>query len=438
MASSRASSSSSWQLSHMKPRISIRIRKLFRFKTAETERGKPVHSPEQNGISAATVDLEQPAKEEDDDSVALQRAVKRLHFGGSDEKKAAAAEIERLARADVNVKKQMAELRVIPALVKMVAAPGLEYQAIRALLELSKGNYMAKALMVEAGVLSKLPGNIDEVDEPTRRDLSHLILSLSSLNNIDLPCLNSTLLLPFALAILESDTGPDTKAPCLATLYNMSTVLDNAAKLGSDTDLVHSILRVMVEPSNKCISEKALATIGNVVVTLPGRRAVEGCGGLAVESLIEALTWEDTPKCQELAAYALMVLAHQSPTMRAKMAADGIVPVLLEVALLGSPLAQKRALKLLQWFKDERQVRVGPHSGPPTPARASMGSPVADRRAASEGKRTVQRLVQESLHRNMELIARRASSDRPGTSAAATTSKLKSLVVSTSSKSLPY
>lgn len=289
-----------------------------------------------------------------------------------------------------------------------------------------------KALMVEARILSKLPGRIDDVDESTRRDLSELLQSLSSLNNIHLPSLDSTQVLQFALAILESDSGSNTKGSCLGTLNNLSTVLENAAKLGSETDLVCSILRVVVS-SSKCLSEKALATIGNVVVTPPGRRAVECCG-LVPETLIEVLTWEDKPKCQELSAFVLMVLAHQSSTQRAKMAAAGIIPVLLEVALLGSQLAQKRALKLLQWFKGERQVRVGPHSGPQTPPRASIGSPVTDCRGAWEGRKMVQRLVKESLHKNMELIARRANAN-PGPSSA---SRLKSLVVSSSSKSLPY
>lgn len=284
--------------------------------------------------------------------------------------------------------------------------------------------------MVDAGILSKLPRNIETVDESTRQELSELLLSLSALKNIHLP-MESSQVLPFTLAILKSNSSTDIKESCLGTLYNLSTVLEHAAKLGANIDLVGSILRVVVS-SSKGLSEKALATMGNIVVTFPGKKAVEDCG-LVPESLIEVLTWEAMPKCQELSAYVLMVLAHQSSAQRAKMAAAGIVPVLLEVALLGSPLAQKRALKLLQWFKDERQVRVGPHSGPQTP-RVTMGSPITDRRGAREGKSMMQRLVKESLHKNMELITKRANADP----SSASPSSLKSLVISTSSKSLPY
>jgi hypothetical protein len=124
-----------------------------------------------------------------------------------------------------------------------------------------------------------------------------------------------------------------------------------------------------------------------------------------------------------------MILAHRSSAQREKMAKSGIVPALLELALLGSPLAQKRALKLLQWFKDERQTRMGPHSGPQT-ARIAIGSPV-NHSEAQEGKKLMKDLVKQSLHKNMELITRRANAT------SGHSSMLKSLVISTSSKSLP-
>lgn len=276
---------------------------------------------------------------------------------------------------------------------------------------------------MEAGILTKLPKRIDLVDESTRSECAELILSLSSLANTQFPLASSDFL-PFLKGILESDSSFDTKQPCLGALYNLSTVLENAEPLVSS-----GTVPILLElSSTKEVSEKALATIGNLVVTLMGKRAIEN-SSMIPASLMEILSWEDKPKCQELSAYILMILAHQSSSQRKKMAEAGIVPVLLEVALLGSPLAQKRALKLLQWFKDERQVKMGPHSGPQTP-RMAMGSPV-HLREAKEGKKMIKSLVKQSLHRNMEIITQRAS-------AAGDPIKLKSLVISTSSKSLPY
>lgn len=80
--------------------------------------------------------------DDNDESVIMQRSVKRLHFGSQEEKAVAAREIKRLARDDLSRRKLMAELGVIQPLVAMV---GSEYcvsyrrLAVQALLELANG-----------------------------------------------------------------------------------------------------------------------------------------------------------------------------------------------------------------------------------------------------------------------------------------------------------
>ncbi|PON41346.1 Coatomer beta subunit [Parasponia andersonii] len=366
---------------------------------------------------------------DDDDDVAagLQRAVKRLHFGSWEEKEMAAKEIERLAKEEVKLRKFVAELGVVPVLVTMAASDVVPRRraAVAALIQLANGTYTNKALMVEAGILSKLPKNTNLLDEPTKLGFAELLLTLSSLANTSYP-LASSEMVPFLIGILESSTtNIETKESCLGTLCNLSTILDNAGALVSN-GVVDTLLKLF--PSKE-LSEKALAVLGSLVVTLMGKKAMEN-SPMVPETLIEILTWENKPKCQELSAYILMILAHQSSTQREKMSVSGIVPVLLEVSLLGSPLAQKRSLKLLQWFRDERQAKMGPHSGPQTAGRVSIGSPV-NQRETQEGKKMMKSLVKQSLHKNMEMITRRAN-------AAGESSTLKSLVISTSSKSLPY
>ncbi|KAJ6999988.1 hypothetical protein D5086_008165 [Populus alba] len=418
-------SSSIFALSYLKLQFFARVRRFLQTKRAQKSlktRTKPMVIKEEQA-TITTVDRQ--SSDIDDDSVVLQRSVKRLHFGSWEEKEMAALEIEKLAREDAKMRNLMAELGVIPALVGMVASEvaGRQRVAVNALIELANGTYKNKALMVEAGILSKLPKSMDVLEEPTRQEFAELILSLSSLANHTQFPLASSEVLPFLIGILESCSSYETKESCLGTLYNLSAVLDNAGPLLSN-GAVQTLLRVI---SEKEFSEKALATLGHLVVTLMGKKAMEN-SSLVPESLIEIMTWEDKPKCQELSAYILMILAHQSSALRDKMLKSGIVPVLLEVALLGSPLAQKRALKLLQWFKDERQARMGPHSGPQT-ARIATGSPV-NNREAQEGKKLMKDLVKQSLHKNMELITRRANAT------SGDSSKFKSLVISTSSKSL--
>lgn len=277
--------------------------------------------------------------------------------------------------------------------------------------------------MVEAGILSKLPKDIETIDESTRHGFAELLLLLSPLANTRF-LVSSSDMLPFLVGILETESKVETKELCIGTLYNLSAVLENAGPLISN-GVVQTLLKLSTV---KEVSEKSLATLGNLVVTLMGKKAMED-SELVPGNLIEVLRWEDKAKCQELSAYILMILAHQSSAQREKMSKSGIVQVLLEVVLLGSPLAQKRALKLLQWFKDERQVRIGHHSGPQT-GRVSMGSPV-NPREAQEGQKLMKSLVKQSLYKNMEMITRRANASDDA-------SQLKALVISTSSKSLPY
>lgn len=278
--------------------------------------------------------------------------------------------------------------------------------------------------MVEAGILLRLPNDWSSFEETAKREYAELLLSISTLANTQFS-LNSSRIIPSTLCILESTSNLQTKQACLGTLYNLSSVLDNAPALIA-AGAVDTLTKLS---SAKETSEKSLATLGNLAVTSSGRKSLEQNPSVP-EGLIEIMTWEEKPKCQELSAYILMILAHQSSLQRQKMSKAGIVQVLLEVALLGSPLAQKRAMKLLQWFKDERQMRVGPHSGPQV-GRMGLGGSPFDERDGERGKRMMSKIVKQSLYKNMETIMLRAHGDGEA-------SRLKALVISTSSKSLPY
>jgi hypothetical protein len=135
-------SPSIWALSHMKLRFFARVRRFLQTKTIQRNiksRNKAMVSKEEQVTTAD----KRSGDDDDDDSVVLQRSVKRLHFGGLEEKEMAAIEIERLAREDVKMRKLMAELGVIPALVGMVASElaGRRRVAIKALIELANGTY---------------------------------------------------------------------------------------------------------------------------------------------------------------------------------------------------------------------------------------------------------------------------------------------------------
>lgn len=439
--SNTSSSSSIWVLSNIKLQFFTRIKRFLQSKATRKrcessdylnkEKSRAEQSNiEQNMVeNIETVQVIEKHKEEEEvveeTEILLQKTVKMLHFGSWEEKEIAAKEIESLVKEDVKVRKLITELGVVPVLVSMVASQVVSHRraGLTALIYLADGTYMNKAMIVEAGILSKLPKTIDLVDESTISEFAELLLSLSSLANTQYP-FPSLDFLPVIKDILKKDMTFDTKRSCLGALYNLSTMLENASPLVS-----YGLVPILLELSLvKEISEKALATLGNLLVTLMGKKAIEN-NSMVPQNFVEILSWEDKPKCQELSVYILMILAHQSSSQRDKMAQARIVPILLEVVLLGSPLAQKRAMKLLQWFKDERQIKMGPHSGPQTP-RFGMGSPL-NQRDTNEGKKLMKSLVKQSLHKNLEIITQRANANGES-------SKLKSLVISTSSKSLPY
>ncbi|KAE8686437.1 putative DNA binding protein [Hibiscus syriacus] len=321
------SSCSNWLLSFFK-----KIQRYLQSKAA-TKRSCSSSSENSNKLRTKNNDDEAEDRQlvmeketELDGSAVLQKSVKRLHFGSWEEKEMAAVAIEKLAREDDKARKLMAELGVINMLVSMV---GRHRAAIKALIELASGTFTNKVLMLEAGILSKLPKDINVVEEQTRHDFAELLSSLSSLSNTHFS-LNKPEILQFLINILESPSSFETMELCLGVIYNLSAVLQNSGVLVSN-GVVHTLLTLS---SFKDLSEKALAALGHLVVTLIGKKAMED-SSMVPESLIEILTWEDKPKCQESSAYILMILAHQSSTQRDKMSSAGIVPVLIEVCLVG-------------------------------------------------------------------------------------------------------
>nr|DAD24841.1 TPA_asm: hypothetical protein HUJ06_026305 [Nelumbo nucifera] len=125
----------------------------------------------------------------------------------------------------------------------------------------------------------------------------------------------------------------EVKNACLGTIHILSTMLDRIPLVSGG--VIHALLALTFE---KETLKKSLATLGNMVVALMGKKAMEN-EAMVPGTFIEIMVGEDKPKCQELIAYILVILAHQSSKQREKMAQLGIVPILLEVALLWNPLA---------------------------------------------------------------------------------------------------
>ncbi|CAD6332792.1 unnamed protein product [Miscanthus lutarioriparius] len=380
-----------------------------------------------------------------DDAASMRAAVRRLSFGAAaEERRDAAGEVARLARSDERTKRLLPELGVVPPLLDMLAdargAAGARVAAAGALLELARGTHRNKVHIVKAGLLKKLPQLTDAKDLSRSQELALLVLSISSLASTDFP-LSTTELLPFLVATLSAaDVPSDTKLPCLAALRNLSKKLEHARDVVS-SGAVRALLSLSLSLDRKT-SEAVLCILGELAAaSAAARKAMEEEeeGEAAARAVLEAMTRHESARCQEHATYLAMVLAHGSRALRRRMRQLGVVQALLEVSLLGSPLAQRRAAKILQWFKEEgpQSSRIRAHSGPRMEGDGGTSCPdddVAgeDGREAKDCRRdtTVGKIVRQSLDRNMMSILRRAT-------ASVDLTNVKLLVTSSSSKSLP-
>lgn len=329
---------------------------------------------------------------EEEGCMAIRRAVKGLHFGGWEEKESAAAVIRDLAKRDASKKRALAALGVVPSLVSMLAEAeeggACRRLALEALVELANGSFTNKVLIVDAGLLTKLPQLQAKANLSTKQSLIPLLLAISSLARSQFP-INSLPILSFLLHILRSP-APPTDATILtsatATLYNLSTQLDNSKSIIS-AGAVHLLLNLCFFHAKA--AEAALATLANLMLTEDGKKAIEE-DSLVPEVLMDVMARDEEPKCQELAVHLLMVVAGRSAEKRRRMVEMGVVEMLMEVGLIGrSRLVRERAIRLLQRFKDGRYREKGEEGD------------------VTRCRREIRCLVKQSLDRNMESILTR-------------------------------
>jgi len=195
------------------------------------------------------------------------------------------------------------------------------------------------------------------------------------------------------------------------------------------------------------VTDRALAVLCNLVAACPEGRHVVSRAPDAVPSLVDVLNWADEPGCQEKVAYVLMVLAHRSYGDRAAMAEAAASSALLELTLVGTALAQKRASRILEILRADKGKQVADDASgvvatvsAPQERRCrgeeeSVDGEFADAGMSAE-KRAVRQLVQQSLQSNMRRLVRRAR--LPQDFAPASTESLKALTASSTSKSLPF
>lgn len=281
-------------------------------------------------------------------------------------------------------------------------------------------------------------------------------LGLSALDS-NKPIIGSSGAIPFLVSTLKnldatktvSESQSQVKQDALRALYNLSICQSNVSVV-LETDLVWFLVSAMGDME---VSERSLAILSNLVSTPEGRKAISGVRD-AIPILVDVLSWTDSPECQEKASYVLMIMAHRTYGDRLAMIEAGVVSSLLELTLVGTTLAQKRASRILECLRVDKGKQVsrsyaanlnlgvsapicgGSSSSEGGGGGRGKGSLVEeeDGMVMSEEKKAVKQLVQQSLQNNMIKIVKRANLRQDFVPSA----QIASLTSSSTSKSLPF
>ncbi|EEF46888.1 U-box domain-containing protein 13 [Ricinus communis] len=421
-------------------------------KTRRMKNGKSEKLSDLLSVAEAESEIETRKKVEELEE--LKSLVKELQIeNDSKRKEEAASRVRLLAKEDSGVRVTLALLGAIPPLVAMIDFDNADLQiaSLYALLNLAIANDANKAAIVKAGAVHKML-KIIELPYPPKPSVSEAIvanfLGLSALDS-NKPIIGSSGAIPFlvnTLRDLDHKCSIQAKQDAVRALYNLSIFSSNVSFI-VEANLIPFLMNTLGDME---VSERILSILSNLVSTPEGRKAISTMRD-AFTILIDVLNWTDSPGCQEKASYILMVMAHKAYGDRQAMIEAGIVSALLELTLLGSTLAQKRASRILECLRVDKGKQISDHYGgnlgaavsaPIYGSSSSSANPNGVSKefleeaedTMSEEKKAVKQLVQQSLQTNMMRIVKRANLPQDFVPS----EHFKSLTASSTSKSLPF
>ncbi|KAE8682554.1 stromal cell-derived factor 2-like protein-like [Hibiscus syriacus] len=418
---------------------------------------KAVKKPIRNGRSEKLADLlnlvetktDAETKRKVEALEELKIVVKELQGEDKESKRKAATRVRSLTKEDSEARVTLAMLGTIPPLVAMLDFEDSDSQiaALYALLNLGIGNGTNKASIVKAGAVHKMLKLIESPNEAGEVISDAVVANFLSLSALDSnkPIIGSSGAIPFlvkSLKILDTKTRSQARHDALRALYNLSIFPSNISFM-SEADSIPCLLNALGDME---VSERILSILSNVVSTPEGTKGIS-IASEAFPILVDVLNWTDSPVCQEKASYILMVMAHKAYGDRHAMIEAGIVSALLELTLLGSTLAQKRASRILEVLRVDKGKQVSENNLDGNMNAAAVSAPICsssrnpngrvclveEEGMMSEEKKAVKQLVQQSLQNNMRRIVNRANLPQDFVP-----SELFKSLTASSSKSLPF
>ncbi|KAI3874789.1 hypothetical protein MKW98_019362 [Papaver atlanticum] len=295
----------------------------------------------------------------------LQNVVKKLQSVVEDELEdglkskqqlEAALDVRRYAKDDSEARITLAMLGSIPPLIGMLDSTNHDFQiaSLYALLNLGIGNDMNKSAIVKAGAVHKMLSLGESSGNPLVSEaIVANFLGLSALDS-NKQVIGTSGAIPFLVKTLRSlECSSQAKQDSLRAIYNLSISPSNISEI-IENDFIDFILNLLGDME---VSERVLSILSNVVSTPEGRKAISNSSD-SFPILIDVLNWTDEPGCQEKVTYILMVMAHKAYGDRQAMIEAGIASSLLELTLLGSTLAQKRASRILECLRVDKRKQI--------------------------------------------------------------------------------
>lgn len=312
-----------------------------------------------------------------------------------------------------------------------------------------------KAAIVKVGAVHKMLKLIESADAADSSVSEAIVANFLGLSALDSnkPIIGSSGAIPFLVRILQNSdnkSSSQVKQDALRALYNLSIFQANISFV-LETDLVPFLINAIGDME---VSVRVLSILGNLVSTPEGRKAISAVRD-SIPILVDVLNWTDSPDCQEKASYILMIMAHKAYGDRHAMIEAGIVASLLELTLVGTALAQKRASRILGCLRVDKGKQVSGNCGGnlgstvSAPICASSSSSLVkpddgggkgclvveeEDMMMSQEKKAVKQLVQQSLQNNMMKIVKRANLRQDFVPS----QHFASLTSSSTSKSLPF
>ncbi|XP_009595768.1 U-box domain-containing protein 45-like [Nicotiana tabacum] len=378
----------------------------------------------------------------------LKGVVKRLQSSHVDAVLEGAKEVRRFTKEDSDARTTLALLGAIPPLIALLDSEDSVSQiaALYALLNLGIGNDANKAAIVKAGAVHKML-KLVVIEFPNPEVAEAVVANFLGLSALDSnkPIIGSSGAIAFLVKTLknvENTNSCQARQDSLRALYNLSISPLNVFPI-LESDLISYLMNKLGDMD---VTERILSILCNVVSVAEARKAISSVRDV-FSMLIDILSWTDAPGCQEKASYILMVMAHKSYGDRQTMIEAGVASALLELTLLGSTLAQKRASRILESLRVDKGKQVSENYGgggvgatisaPQASTAYSSSVQLKDRMdddMMSEEKKAVKQLVQQSLQSNMKRIVKRANLPHEFVPS----DHLKSLTSSSTSKSLPF